>query len=350
MSDNAPARPTDPAHPGQAFADPLQRDRSALAFEHAPTSMWIQDLHLLKERLDRWRAGGIDDLRTHLAADSARVEELVALIRVTAVNRETLRLYEVADEAALMAKVREIFGEDQIASFVEVICQLWGGQVATSVVTRNYTARGRLLDVKYKGRLLPGHEADWAAYLICVEDVSVQQQALRLLEAARTHDPLTGLHNRTFLTETLERLEVGGDPVALAVFDLNGLKSANDRFGHKAGDDLLRRMGRLLRDHLPPTCPAVRMGGDEFVAIVTGLDEAGANALIARLARAADGNEGGAWQVPLSFSTGLAWRRAGEGMDQLLARADRNMYRSKRAFHGRRAVAGAAARTTATGR
>ncbi len=94
-------------------------------------------------------------------------------------------------------------------------------------------------------------------------------------------------------------------------------------------------MGRLLRD----TCRRPARGADgrdEFVAVVTGLDEAGANALLARLARAAEANEGGAWQVPLSFSAGLAWRREGEGMDQLLARADRNMYRSKRAFHAPR--------------
>ncbi len=84
-----------------------------------------------------------------------------------------------------MAKVREIFrrGPDRLLRRGDL--PALGGQVATSVVTRNYTARGRLLDVNYKGRLLPGHEADWAAYLICVEDVS--GAAAGLAPAGRPH-------------------------------------------------------------------------------------------------------------------------------------------------------------------
>lgn len=329
MTDDGGAR--SPDHKG---AERWQEER-ALAFEHAPTSMWLQDLGLLKRRLDVWRGEGLADLRRFLAENPARVEELVALVRLVAVNAETLSLYEVRDEAELLAAIRAIFGEDQIASFVHVICQLWDGAIRTRVLTRNYTAKGRALDVSYKGRLLPGHETDWSAYLICVEDVSVQEAALRALEAARTHDALTGLRNRAFLIEEMDRLERSDVPVALAVIDLNGLKAANDQFGHMAGDDLLRRMGERLRAVLPPSCPAVRLGGDEFVAVLASLDQAAVDALVARLSSGARDGDRGARDMPLSFSVGIAWRRPGEGMDQLLARADRDMYASKRLFHGR---------------
>lgn len=330
MTDETPLR-----SPGGGDAALWQTER-ALAFEHAPTSMWLQDLRLLKRQLDAWRLGSVADLRAFLAADPARVEALVSLVRVLAVNTETLRLYEVADEAELFARIRPIFGEDQIGSFVEVICQLFAGARRTGVVTRNYTARGRALDVSYKGRLLPGHEADWSAYLICVEDVSVQQAALRELEAARRRDPLTGLFNRAFLIEEMDRLEASPGPVALVVIDLNGLKAANDRFGHKAGDRLLQAMARLLVKVLPPVCPAVRLGGDEFVAVLAGRDRHDVAALLARLGAEAEraGDDG----TPLSFSIGIAWREAGEGMDHLLARADRDMYVAKRAFHDKRAA------------
>ena len=331
MSEVAAARPSLPA-------SALTPDEVLAIFDCAPTTLWVQDLSLLKTRLDEWRAAGIRDLRAFLRSDSVRVEELVPLVRVVSVNAETLRMYQAADEAELFAHIRMIFGPDQIASFVEVICQLWDGAVRTSLVTANYTVKGHPFDVSYNGRLLPGHETGWARYLISVEDVSDREQARRQLEFARTHDPLSGLHNRTFLIEEMGRLETSREPVALAVIDLNGLKEANDRLGHKAGDELLRKMGRVLSRSLPDCCRSARVGGDEFVVLVHGVERAEWSDLLQALSRGVQAENENNASVPLNFSIGAAWRLADETMENLLARADRRMYRSKRAFYDQAAA------------
>lgn len=331
MTDGAQA-PVSPVSSSGLAPDDLEA-----IFDCAPTSLWLQDLSLLKQRLDRLRQKGVMDLGAYLDGNRTRVEELVGLVRIVAVNAETLRMYEVADEAQLFAHVRALFGDDHLSSFVDVIVQLWDGASRTRVVTRNYSFTGRAFDLSYNGRLLPGHEASWARYLISVEDVSTRESALRQLEAARVHDPLTGLYNRLFLVEEMERLQRSDEPVAFAVIDINGLKTANDRFGHEAGDDLLRHLGELLAGALPAPCRCIRMGGDEFVVILPGAQSAKAREALDALSLRVEAENKRRTTSPLTFSLGLAWRLPGESLDTLLARADRDMYESKRAFYGRAA-------------
>ncbi len=97
---------------------------------------------------------------------------------------------------------------------------------------------------------------------------------LRLLarqtEAATT-DSLTGLGNRRALGEDLQALlDAGEDAATLAFYDLNGFKLYNDTFGHAAGDQLLRRLGRALNDSVQRRGRAYRLGGDEFCVLLGG--------------------------------------------------------------------------------
>ena len=95
-----------------------------------------------------------------------------------------------------------------------------------------------------------------------------------LLEASRREaltDSLTGLGNRRALVQDLERVVRDGGESGeqiLAIFDLNGFKQYNDRFGHPAGDVLLKRLAARLRDLTGPGIRAYRMGGDEFCMLV----------------------------------------------------------------------------------
>jgi diguanylate cyclase (GGDEF)-like protein len=97
---------------------------------------------------------------------------------------------------------------------------------------------------------------------------------LRMLKASRLEaltDPLTGLGNRRSLMfdldRTLENATVQ-EPTALVLFDLDGFKRYNDNFGHPAGDALLARLGRNLKEAVAGEGKAYRLGGDEFCALV----------------------------------------------------------------------------------
>jgi two-component system cell cycle response regulator len=115
----------------------------------------------------------------------------------------------------------------------------------------------------------------WAATMIAVIarlGLSVRENK-RLLEQVRT-DHLTGLGNQGRMQVDLATacLRAREEPLTLVLLDLNGFKRYNDTFGHPAGDEILKRLGKQLREVVGPGAYAYRIGGDEFAVLATGAE------------------------------------------------------------------------------
>jgi diguanylate cyclase (GGDEF)-like protein len=149
----------------------------------------------------------------------------------------------------------------------------------------------------------------------------------RLRTQAST-DPLTGVANRRAweaeAARSLARATRTGDPLTVAILDLDGFKEVNDRDGHSAGDRLLRQVATHWRSRLRASDLLGRHGGDEFVLCLPGTDAPAAVEVLARL-------DGG---LPISWSVGTATARAGDSLTTLLQRADGELYRGKRLRRG----------------
>jgi diguanylate cyclase (GGDEF)-like protein len=145
----------------------------------------------------------------------------------------------------------------------------------------------------------------------------------RLRTQAST-DPLTGVANRRAweaeAARSLARAARTGEPVTIAILDLDGFKEVNDRDGHVAGDRLLREVAAHWRTRLRASDLLGRHGGDEFVLCLPGTDGTGAVEVLQRL-------DGGG---PVSWSVGTATARAGDSLAALLQRADAQLYAGKR--------------------
>jgi diguanylate cyclase (GGDEF)-like protein len=143
-------------------------------------------------------------------------------------------------------------------------------------------------------------------------------------------DQLTSVLNRRGLFETLEREIVkataSGTPLSVLVVDLDDFKNVNDTFGHAAGDEVLKRAAALLKSSVREQDSVGRVGGDEMVVVLACSDAWDAAAVAARI-RSVEGP--GSARVTLSV--GAATLHAGETADELLARADANMYEEKAA-------------------
>jgi diguanylate cyclase (GGDEF)-like protein len=153
------------------------------------------------------------------------------------------------------------------------------------------------------------------------------------LAYAATHDPLTGLNNRTVLsTRAVTLAQTPDSHVAVLVLDLDDFKSLNDSKGHRAGDDLLGVLAQRMKGCVRSTDLLARIGGDEFVVVLAGDDAAPAVAELAtRLGRALNPPfRGSVGHQQVSASMGTATASTPTDFEQLLAAADADMYRDKR--------------------
>ncbi|MGW5670899.1 GGDEF domain-containing protein [Micromonospora sp. NPDC003776] len=146
------------------------------------------------------------------------------------------------------------------------------------------------------------------------------------LRALASLDPLTGALNRRGLAEFARHLfRTGCRPgPSLLCLDLDDFKLVNDRYGHAAGDDLLRRVVAVAREALRAGDAIARVGGDEFVVVLADADQSTARTVAARL-DAAVGQVAG-------ISIGAATAPGdGDTLDALIRVADRHLYRAKQA-------------------
>jgi len=172
----------------------------------------------------------------------------------------------------------------------------------------------------------------------------IQVEALQAqLAVEAVHDPLTQLFNRRYLDSVMPGLlgaaERRGTPLALALVDLDHFKQVNDRYGHPAGDVVLREIGRVLPMALRPSDVVCRYGGEEFCIVLPDADGPGAEKALSSLAaRLRDLRV--EWQGRtlggFTFSAGVAaLGQHGRGFSDLLSAADRAMYDAKEAGRNR---------------
>ena len=165
------------------------------------------------------------------------------------------------------------------------------------------------------------------------------EAALREAGEMASHDPLTGALNRRGLQEAFAREAARarrtGQPLALALIDLDDFKQVNDRHGHAVGDAALVHLTRQIVETLRPTDLCCRLGGEEFVLAMPGSDRADARRALARLQRVLAGRPVADTLVTLAFSAGVVAGRGDEALERMLARADAAVYRAKAAGKGR---------------
>jgi len=165
------------------------------------------------------------------------------------------------------------------------------------------------------------------------------REAQRQLEQLGLTDPLTSLGNRRQLMGDVERLIDDGRPAALAIFDLDGFKEYNDRFGHPAGDALLVRLTAALAASVHGTATAYRLGGDEFCVLAPGASRAQLEPLLAGWTECFT-ETGEGFSITASSGAALIPEEAGD-VSAALRLCDRRMYARK---NTRRATAAAQTR------
>jgi len=264
-----------------------------------------------KQRLSAGLAEASTRLKAHLAG-TVELREVVSLLEATATS---LRNKGETGERGLEGVAASLKSAIQCQSVEELRARLQ--QEAGRILTLAAEMK------RENALLLSGLDTEMSDY----------RRKLDRAERMANSDALTGLENRRGLEARVHEYFDAGVPFTIMIVDLNRFKSVNDRFGHLAGDSLLKAFGERLKGALAAGEHAARWGGDEFVV----LTESNLRDAIVRTRQIEQklqgayriATEAGPLRLDVSVSIGLAEARQGETAAQVFARADALLYREK---------------------
>ncbi|KAA0273781.1 MAG: GGDEF domain-containing protein [Chloroflexi bacterium] len=306
-------------------------------FEASPISLWEEDYSEIKKYFDALRAEGVTDLQAYLDAHPEAALQCAGMIKVLDVNQRTLDLFAADSKADLVSNLGNVFRDEMGRHFAKELVDLWNGRLMYEREGINYSLNGDPINILLNFRIMPGHEDDFSWALVSIQDITARKKAEEYLQYLGTHDVMTGLFNRAYFEETIQKLETNPtDPVSIIIVDLNSLKKTNDSLGHRAGDKLIRRVAEVLIAGFNDDQVVARLGGDEFAVVLPGRDEAEATEMLKQLQTLVDINNKYYREPILSLSAGAAGSKPGLSLEKVIQLADDAMYMNKAEHHHRR--------------
>ena len=297
--------PPDVRSPQEALEEAEERFRAA--FEHAPIGMAI------------------------VATDG----------RYLRVNRSFCDITGYPPEELIGRTIPEITHEADQAADREYMRRLLSGEIERYTLEKRYVhSTGGTVWARLNVSVVRTAQGQPVHVLKQIEDISERKAVEERLLYQALHDPLTNLHNRLRFMDRLQhalaRSERKRTPVAVLFVDLDHFKGVNDRYGHRAGDELLIAMARTLERGVRPMDTVARLGGDEFAVLCEELTNERDAVLIAdRLCGAIqqpveiDGT-----LISITASIGIAFAQEGDDSHTLLKHADAAMYQVKEGERG----------------
>jgi diguanylate cyclase (GGDEF)-like protein/PAS domain S-box-containing protein len=202
--------------------------------------------------------------------------------------------------------------------------------------TQRMRPDGTTVDVALTLSPISAPDGDVVGASVIARDITERKRMEHRLRYLADHDPLTDLMNgRRFLDELRTRVKDAaryGDTGAVLAFDLDGFKDVNDTHGHAAGDALIRSIAHRLRNRLRETDVLARIGGDEFVVLITHTDEVEPEHVARELMHTVRPHRLLVGGPPVRTTPSVGLARFGEHAttaEDVLARADRALYLAK---------------------
>lgn len=247
--------------------------------------------------------------------------------RVIDINENFSTLFKFDIKEIIGMRVDEVVNKSRIPRGKEITDRLLRGETVMLEGIR-YDKYDNEVEVSIKGVPIISESRVIGGYGIYT-DISLRKAAEKEILYMSYHDQLTGVYNRRFFEEEFGRLSSDRYmPVSLIMADVNGLKLINDAFGHENGDELLKRMARVLSDNCRHGEIIARLGGDEFVILLPNTSVYEAEKIVKRIKESC--HKEAFKNIEFSMSFGWDARKAtDESLSDLFKRVEDLMYRNK---------------------
>lgn len=205
--------------------------------------------------------------------------------KIAEVNDAAERLLTASRRELRGRTIRHLF-ELEDATEAEIVQALLTGQSSDNLELRYRSKGGDLVPVRVSASEVKDRHGQDVGVVLIVRDISEQKKAEAELHHLATHDPLTGLPNRSILRDRLQRAMTRAlrvkRPFALLMFDLDDFQQVNDSFGHRAGDIVLQKTASRLEQCVRGLDTVCRLGSDEFMILVQDLIESPDSEIVAK--------------------------------------------------------------------
>ena len=307
--------------------------RFRILFDESPISLWEEDFSEVKTFLDQ--IGEKGDVIERLMDDYELVNQCLQKVKIVNVNQATVDLYNAGSKQDLLNSLSDVLVVESLEQFRGELIALINGQNKHECEIMQKKITGELVFGWLRLSLPPGYEETWEKVFISIVDITERKQAEENLRYISFHDTLTGLYNRAYFEEEMERLNSSRQyPVSIIACDLDGLKQINDQLGHDIGDKALKATAKILKAGVFRKEDVIaRTGGDEFVILLPSVDIEENPDVLLRLEQSmldfnqSDEEEG--LFRPISLSHGFAVVPLGGSLEAGFSQADKAMYLNK---------------------
>lgn len=271
-------------------------------------------------------------------------EKLSALIQATPLAiitfdpQERVMSWNYAAETMFGWKEKEVLGcrnpivpEDEWLAFRKLHSQALGGKTVYGTEVTQQKKDGTYVEVSLSTAVIRNAKGDVRGVVAVLADITEQKLKEEQLKYLSLHDSLTGIYNRAYFEQEMQRLETGRHPfVGMIVCDVDGLKLYNDSFGHNVGDTLLKVAANVIKCCFRDSDMVARIGGDEFAVLLPDSDKPAVEQAYRRIREAIAQYNKENRKLYLSMSIGYSVSENGETkMSELFKEADDNMYKEK---------------------
>ncbi len=247
--------------------------------------------------------------------------------RVVDVNKGFLKIFRYSREEVIGQLVNDLIVPSWLKNEgSELTGNVLGGEVIRAETTRR-RKDGSSVQVAILGYPIMLTEKQVGVFGM-YRDITERKIQEKRIHYLSYHDKLTGLYNRTYFEDAVQRHVQEQKPLSIIMGDMNGLKLINDAFGHYQGDLLLKNVARILKENCRDDEIIARWGGDEFAVLMPEVKHKEAVKRAERIKRIIGDMD--YFETPVSISLGVASRTEGnEGMHEIIREAEGEMYHNK---------------------
>ncbi|MDQ3929503.1 MAG: diguanylate cyclase, partial [Chloroflexota bacterium] len=268
------------------------------------------------------------------------------------VNKALTGIIGYSEDELLTRTFQDITHPDDLEADLELVARLLRGEIASYDMEKRYIHKeGHTVWALLSVSLVRHVSGQPLNFISQIQDITERKQLEDKLNKLATYDELTDLYNRRAilqrLHEEIARSRRYQQPVSLVLLDVDHFKTVNDTYGHDVGDEVLRRLAQLLREHVRGVDFPARFGGEEFAVVLPNTDLQGARRaadhlrqLLVRTPVSVTLGDGTEEQLGVTASFGVA-STCGAGAEdmELIKAADEALYRAKRNGRNRVEVA-----------